>query len=94
MIQDLHFKRKELIKQMHDNNFNASEIIANLYSEASHFIYELLQNAEDSEASFIKFDLQKDSLSIVHNGKLFNKEDVNAITTIGFSTKKDDLNKI
>lgn len=94
MIQDLHFKRKEFIKQMHDNNFNASEIIANLYSEASHFIYELLQNAEDSEASFIKFDLQKDSLSIVHNGKLFNKEDLNAITTIGFSTKRDDLNKI
>ncbi len=94
LIQDLHFKRKEFIKQMHDNDFNASEIIANLYSEASHFIYELLQNAEDSEASFIKFDLQKDSLSIVHNGKLFNKEDVNAITTIGFSTKKDDLNKI
>jgi len=94
LIQELYNKRKKLIDEMKENNYNASEIIANLYSEISHFIYELLQNAEDSEASFIKFDLQENSLSIIHNGKLFNYADVDAITTIGFSTKKDDLNKI
>jgi hypothetical protein len=94
MIKELYLKRKQLVDQMKDNNYNASEIIANLYSDISHFIYELLQNAEDSEASFINFELQENSLCITHNGKLFNKNDVDAITTIGFSTKKDDLTKI
>lgn len=94
MISKLHEKRKKLVIDMNENNYNASEIVANLYSETSHFIYELLQNAEDSEATTIEFNLQDDYLSIIHNGKLFNYDDVNSITTIGFSTKKDDLNKI
>lgn len=94
MISKLYNKRKKLVEQMKENNYNASEIIANLYSDVSHFIYELLQNAEDSEATFINFELKADSLLITHNGKLFNYNDVDAITTIGFSTKKDDLNKI
>lgn len=94
MISKLYNKRKKLVEYMKENNYNASEIIANLYSDISHFIYELLQNAEDSEATFINFELKKDSLLITHNGKLFNHNDVDAITTIGFSTKKDDLNKI
>ena len=94
MISKLYNKRKKLVEHMKENNYNASEIIANLYSDVSHFIYELLQNAEDSEATFINFELKEDSLIITHNGKLFNYNDVDAITTIGFSTKKDDLNKI
>lgn len=94
MISKLYNKRKELVEHMKENNYNASEIIANLYSDVSHFIYELLQNAEDSEATFINFELKEDSLIITYNGKLFNHNDVDAITTIGFSTKKDDLNKI
>lgn len=94
MISELYNKRKKLVEQMKENNYNASEIIANLYSDVSHFIYELLQNAEDSEATFINFELKEDSFFITHNGKLFNYNDVDAITTIGFSTKKDDLNKI
>jgi len=88
MISELYNKRKKLVEYMKENNYNASEIIANLYSDVSHFIYELLQNAEDSEATFINFELKKDSLLITHNGKLFNHNDVDAITTIGFSTKK------
>lgn len=93
-MSKLYNKRKKLVEHMKENNYNASEIIANLYSDVSHFIYELLQNAEDSEATFINFELKEDSLFITHNGKLFNYNDVDAITTIGFSTKKDDLNKI
>ena len=94
MLEELCKKRKILMEHMKENNYNANEIIANLYSDISHFIYELLQNAEDSEASFISFELKENSLFITHNGKLFDKKDIDAITTIGFSTKKDDLNKI
>ncbi len=94
MIKELQKKRLKHKQSCIDNNDNSHEIIAHLYSETSHFIYELLQNAEDSEATTIEFNLDDEFLSILHNGKLFNYDDVNSITTVGYSTKKDDLNKI
>jgi hypothetical protein len=93
-IEKLRTKRIEFIKQMEENNYNANHIIANLYSESSHFIYELIQNAEDTEASKVEFYLKQDSLEVIHNGILFDEKDIESITTIGHSTKKDNLNKI
>ncbi len=88
-------KRREHIKSCRDNNDNSHEIIAGLYSDPSHFIYEILQNADDAGASEVIFGLTQESLSITHNGnKLFNFDDVDSITTVGSSTKKDDVNSI
>lgn len=88
-------KRLEHIKSCRDNNDNSHEIIAGLYSDPSHFIYEILQNADDAGASEVIFGLTLESLSITHNGnKLFNFDDVDSITTVGSSTKKDDVNSI
>ncbi len=88
-------KRREHIKSCRDNNDNSHEIIAGLYSDPSHFIYEILQNADDAGASEVIFRLTQESLSITHNGnKLFNFNDVDSITTVGSSTKKDDVNSI
>lgn len=76
------------------------------YSDSAHFIYELLQNADDTRATWVVFDLQKDGLWFKHNGTTRftisdpNNEDtdsnngtlghINAITSIGNSTKKDE----
>lgn len=88
-------KRKEHIQSCKENNDRSHEIIAGLYSDPSHFIYELLQNADDAEASEVSFTLKYESLEFIHNGKkLFNFENVKSITTIGSSTKKDDINAI
>lgn len=88
-------KRREHIQSCRDNNDNSHEIIAGLYSDPSHFIYEILQNADDAGASEVIFGLTLESLSITHNGnKLFNFDDVDSITTVGSSTKKDDVNSI
>jgi hypothetical protein len=88
-------KRREHIQSCRDNNDNSHEIIAGLYSDPSHFIYEILQNADDAGASEVNFELISNSLSITHNGKkLFNFNDVDSITTVGSSTKKDDVNSI
>ena len=88
-------KRREHIQSCRDNNDNSHEIIAGLYSDPSHFIYEILQNADDAGASEVRFGLTSNSLSITHNGKkLFNFNDVDSITTVGSSTKKDDVNSI
>ncbi|MDP8241246.1 MAG: DUF3883 domain-containing protein [Candidatus Hatepunaea meridiana] len=88
-------KRREHIQSCRDNNDNSHEIIAGLYSDPSHFIYELLQNADDAGASEVVFNLTLKSLEITHNGKrLFDFHDVDSITAVGSSTKKDDVNTI
>lgn len=45
------------------------------YSEEVHFIYELLQNADDAEASYVKIELREDRLLFVHNGHPFTITD-------------------
>ena len=39
------------------------------YSDQAHFIYELLQNADDAKATCARFILQPNRLIFVHNGK-------------------------
>lgn len=70
------------------------------YSDSAHFIYELLQNADDANATNVYIVLKTDRLIFKHNGtKRFNltaigvkpQGDINAITGIGFSNKNNDL---
>jgi hypothetical protein len=66
-----------------------------LYPDQSHFIYELLQNAEDAGATRIHFELEATSLHVTHNGiRLFSEKDVTGITSIGQSQKREEVNKI
>jgi hypothetical protein len=70
-------------------------ILTQLYPDNAHFIYELLQNAEDAEAKHVRFQLFDDHLVFEHDGKkLFLSENVESITSIGDSTKVDDPTKI
>lgn len=73
------------------------------YSEKAHFVYELLQNADDVKASEVSFILDSEGLIFIHNGEVkFNvtnpeteEQDklkgqlghINSITSIGHSTK-------
>ena len=43
------------------------------YSDQAHFIYELLQNADDALATTARFILEKDKLIFAHNGKYERK---------------------
>ncbi len=51
-------------------------IIINQYSDRTHFIYEILQNAEDAGASEISFHLKKNALEIFHDGRPFDEKDI------------------
>ncbi len=53
------------------------------------FIYELLQNAEDTEAKSISFHLCDEEMTVEHDGKCFTIEDIDSIARSGYSTKKD-----
>ena len=80
------------------NTSNALKKIAgDLYTETERFIFELLQNADDipneRKEVDVKFKLLSENLLFLHNGRPFNKEDVNSIASIGDSTKRKDAEK-
>lgn len=72
-------------------------IMGDLYTETERFIFELLQNADDQpqEGSFVNVTLKtlKEDLLFLHSGKPFSVADVESISSIGDSTKKNDSEK-
>lgn len=69
-------------------------LLSTRYTNRTHFVFELLQNAEDAQASQIQFTLFDDRLEITHDGLPFDESDVRAICGVGESTKADDLTQI
>ncbi len=75
-------------------------LLANRYDDRTHFIFELLQNAEDAFARrpdwegsrAVKFSLSGGVLRVSHSGKAFDDRDVRGICGIAESTK--DLTEI
>ena len=72
----------------------ALERIIQLYTDKSHFVYELLQNAEDAEAKSIKFVQFPDRLEVFHDGKPFTSANLEGLCDIGKSDKVGNLNQI
>jgi hypothetical protein len=109
-------KQKELFMDLHNRRLEASLVVfsdpdfrgvwktvVDKYPETAHFVYELLQNADDAEASMVEMILSRNELLFKHNGRkhfdISSKDakkqgDINAITGIGNSTKEDASNKI
>ena len=90
-------KRREWVRSTKENGFEdgIKGLLTQLYPDTAHFIFELLQNAEDACASKVRFDLKEDSLTFEHDGeRLFSFSDVDKITGIGTTAKKDDPTKI
>lgn len=83
------FRREEAV--VFDRKAAFWELLAGFYPDNAHFIYELLQNAEDALATTVEFDLKESRLVVAHDGKRpFSLDDIASITDIGNSTKKDD----
>ncbi len=96
-LKHLILKREKWVESSRDNDFEEGlkQILSDLYPDTAHFIYELLQNAEDAKAQNVKFRLFEDRLEFDHDGtKLFSFQDVEAITSIGKSQKSDDHTNI
>jgi hypothetical protein len=70
------------------------ELLGQLYSERSHFIFELIQNAEDAGATELTFELFGDRLEARHDGRPFTAADVRGICGVGQGTKAEDLTQI
>ena len=72
--------------------------LSDLYENRTHFLYELLQNAEDAlakrenqgEVGYVEIQLYNDRLELRHNGKPFDELDVFGICGICEGTKVGD----
>ena len=68
--------------------------LGQLYTDRTHFVFELLQNAEDAGAQRVDFVLYADRLEVRHDGRPFDEADVVGICGVGEGTKAEDLTKI
>lgn len=92
IIEKIYNSNKAFVEN--DNFKGVKKIIVDNYSDEAHFIYEMLQNADDAEATEITFDLRNDELIVIHNGVDFNEKDLEGICSINKGVKSDDYTKI
>src|SRR5258708_992403 len=93
VIEQVRRDREDLARVLKKHT-GIRRIVEDLYPDSAHFIYELLQNAEDTGATEANFILSRDSLIFEHNGRPFEKKDIYGITDIGEGTKVHDDDKI
>lgn len=71
------------------------DVLVNRYDSSAHFIFEILQNAEDAlkrragwtGSRGVRFDLSADALRITHYGNPFSILDVKGVCGVGETTK-------
>ena len=67
-------------------------IYERFYSAKTHFVYELIQNADDSTSKNLELQLHENELLVWNDGRQFNERDVRSICSLGSSDK--DLTNI
>ena len=96
-FEELVQERQNWVDSSRKNGFEdgIQQLLTELYPDNAHFIYELLQNAEDSGAQVVRFTLTPDEIEFEHNGdRLFDLTDVESITSLGKSNKRNDPTNI
>ncbi len=68
---------------------NAEELLSRrVYTQPGHFLFELLQNAEDAQAHTFQVTFEPERVTVWHDGLPFDVRDVVGVTSIGQTTKK------
>lgn len=79
---------------MTENPGKYEALLAGHYSDSNHFVYELIQNAEDTKATCVVFEYHDDKIIFYHDGKPFNEADVIGVSSMLETTKADDAQTI
>ena len=88
--QKIYDKNKEDWKELTNKPQKYEALLAGHYSDSNHFIYELLQNAEDAGARCAAFALHEDRFVFYHDGKPFDRADVVGVSSMLEGTKDRD----
>lgn len=96
----LRFEGNTKYEQAHQLVYQAKSLkylSSDLYRNSKRFIYELIQNADDSSVEQAKVALTiklfEDTLVVAHNGKPFDERDIRGITGVDAGTKKNAHDK-
>lgn len=85
-------RERELAPEMAQREGNLLKLMSkSLYGEKVHYALELIQNAEDADASSITFIFEKDKVIVVNNGIVFEADDVDAICSVKPGRKKNKI---
>ncbi len=87
-------RKKNLLAWLRKDKANLEGVLVGIYEDRTHFLYELVQNAEDAGASKVAFELERDRLTVSHDGVPFTIDDVEGVTGVGVSTKAADSAKL
>ena len=95
-LTELSEQRRKFLEGLDANQGDINlDIFEDFYPDQAHFVFELLQNAEDAKATEVTFTLTSEGCRFEHNGsKLFDEGDVRAITGIHNSSKKKSADQI
>lgn len=96
VLENIAAQRQKLLDGIDANEGDINlRIFEDFYPDEAHFIYELLQNAEDAGATEVAFELTTHACNFEHNGsRHFDERDIRGITGIFNSSKKDSPDKI
>lgn len=91
IIERVHECRMKLANVLEDEEYDGiRELFEELYPDKAHFIYELLQNAEDAQATNATFSLSDVALEFEHDGQPFSEGDLSRITNYAKKGKGPD----
>ncbi len=94
-FEEVRQMRIDLDTQIRRNGDEYDRVLTDIYKKPSHFIFELMQNANDAKATKARFVLNDNSIEFYHNGtKDFDLPSIIGITRVGNSDKKDDPESI
>ncbi len=104
LFAELHNARKQLADNLKNPAVRSIwNSVTDKYRDQAHFVYELIQNADDAGATYADFELKEDAVVFKHNGtrhftvtpvedeqyKNLKHGDINAITGVSFSNKSE-----
>ncbi|MBF9222413.1 sacsin N-terminal ATP-binding-like domain-containing protein [Hymenobacter ruricola] len=81
-LSELVDRRQRFLDTQRENKFDFTAFLADTYADEFHYLYELVQNAEDAGATRLELELTNDCFRSRHNGRVFSVQDVDAVTGI------------
>ena len=89
-LQEITDNRRQEYEIHKANKDDYEGVLVDIYEKPTHFVYELLQNADDALATNVKFEISESELLFYHDGsKDFTLDDIKSITGVNNSTKKN-----
>ncbi len=87
LIEEIASEKRRRLEGGGDDFRGSLKRLVSIWSDPSHALIELLQNADDAEATEVMYTLLPEGIVFRHNGNPFKEDEIQAICSIDKSTK-------